>query len=379
MNASLPEVTETIADAASDILLHSFAVYRVEAATVAKIRAAHRTAAAFFRKTTIATSSAAPSDDVTVNNNNTTAFLERHRRVKNGNLYGYNVPLQSKELFRTWYESDPLFKAENNGSNKNSDQEEKQGLEYFRAQQPWPSNEFCAACFHLAKDLHRLLSRCLQQTIIQNESKKAIEHNDTSLWKPAQDHSQKVRKLIPSVPPPRKRFRVSSNATHGPFDDKSDNGNRTNINNDCGGKTNTSLWSSLRPSFCPMDFFFYHNRIPNAVNCSEHVDRGALVVVCLTDVPGLEVRSLASQTPSFHCPEVLIHNENPYRERTDDLSCPGVVCIMAGDQLSRLLASSNAPDATTTTTTPRACVHRVRNPLKRARLSISYELRLDDV
>lgn len=373
MNVSLPEVTETIADAASDIISHSFAVYRVEAATAAKIRAAHRTAVGFFRETTIATISAAPSDDVTVNNNRRT-FLERHRRVKNGNLYGYNVPLQSKELFRTWYESDSSFKTESNDSNKNNNQEEQE-LEYFRDQQPWPSNEFCAASFHLAKDLHRLLSGCLQEIIIQYEKKEAIEHNDTSLWKPAEDHSQKGRKLILSVPPPRKRFRVSSNATPGPFDNKSDNDNRTNINNDCGEKTNTPLWSSLRPSCCPLDLFFYHNRIPNAVNCSEHVDRGALVVVCLTDVPGLEVRSSVSQTTSlFHCPEVLIHNENLYRERTDDLSCPGVVCIMAGDQLSRLLSSSNA-----TATTPRACVHRVRNPLKRARLSISYELRLDDV
>jgi hypothetical protein len=375
MNASLPEVTETIADAASEILSHSFAVYRVEAATAAKIRAANRTAVGFFRETRIATTSA-PSDDVTVNNN-IRAFLERHRRVKNGNLYGYNVPLQSKELFRTWYQSDSCFKTENNGSNKNNDQEEEE-LEYFRDQQPWPSNEFCVASFHLAKDLHRLLLECLQQMTIQNEKKDANEHNDMSLSKPTQDHSQQRRKLIPSVPPPRKRFRVSSNATPEPFDNESDNDTRTNIGNDGDEKTNMSWLSSLRPSCCPLDFFFYHNRIPNAVNCSEHVDRGALVVVCLTDVPGLEVRSSASQTSSFHCPEVLIHNENLYRERTDDLCCPGIVCIMAGDQLSRLLSSSNAADAATTTT-PRACVHRVRNPLNRPRLSISYELRFDEV
>jgi isopenicillin N synthase-like dioxygenase len=42
-----------------------------------------------------------------------------------------------------------------------------------------------------------------------------------------------------------------------------------------------------------------------------------------------------------------------------------LICILTGDQLSQL----------TGTKTP-ACIHRVRNRLKRARLSISYELRV---
>ena len=40
------------------------------------------------------------------------------------------------------------------------------------------------------------------------------------------------------------------------------------------------------------DYFLYHNRSPGvAANCTAHVDRGVLVAISLTDVPGLEVRS----------------------------------------------------------------------------------------
>ncbi|OEU10234.1 hypothetical protein FRACYDRAFT_247849 [Fragilariopsis cylindrus CCMP1102] len=81
-------------------------------------------------------------------------------------------------------------------------------------------------------------------------------------------------------------------------------------------------------------------------------------------------------------------------KRTDNDACSDLVCIMTGNQLSQLLLSTrettliNSNTATTTNRKaskiiseadyyPPACVHRVRNPLKRARLSISYELRLD--
>ena len=58
---------------------------------------------------------------------------------------------------------------------------------------------------------------------------------------------------------------------------------------------------------------------------------------------------------------------------------------MAGDQLSQLLLqqqhqqkgiSKEGENYKNTPDLPRACVHRVRNNLKRARLSISYEIRL---
>jgi hypothetical protein len=135
----------------------------------------------------------------------------------------------------------------------------------------------------------------------------------------------------------------------------------------------------------PLDYFFYHNRYPSLVNCSEHVDRGVLIVVCLTNVPGLEVlRSCQGSCAEFcihHfvCPEVLVHNSNLYQEAQD--SCSNLVCIMAGDQLAPLLKTRMGTRDERTmnddfANLPMACVHRVRSHLKRTRLSISYELRL---
>ena len=372
MNDSLPEVAETIEDAALQVLTHSFSVYRVEADTAAKIRAAYRMAVGFFHETTIATTRAT--------SDNTNFFLERYRSVKQGNLYGYNVPLRSKELFRTWYDSD--WCSHETDSNRNSDMElEEQELEHFRIQQPWPSNEFCEASFVLAKDLHRLLLGCLKQIRALHgnfspnnrlEENETSENDDVPVRQPPQNQ-RLDRRHNSSFPPPKKRLRVSLDCNSAPFDSKCDNVIGTNDDDLVGGNKTRSLCPSIRPTLCPMDFFFYHNRIPNAINCSEHVDRGALIVVCLTEVPGLEVRSSASRTQSFQCPEVFLHNRALYRERIEDLCCPGIVCIMAGDQLIRFLSSEQKATA------PSACVHRVRNPLKRARLSISYELRLDNL
>jgi hypothetical protein len=106
---------------------------------------------------------------------------------------------------------------------------------------------------------------------------------------------------------------------------------------------------------CPLDFFLYHGRLEESVvNCSEHVDRGLLIAVCLTDVPGLEV--LPREKKSFVCPEErILPSDGSYH-----------VCIMTGDQLKKI--RSDMP----------ACVHRVRNDLMNERLSITYELRATD-
>jgi hypothetical protein len=366
----LPEgmvVAETIADAAAQIRKHSFALYRVEASTACKLRAAHRTAAGFFRETI-----RAPANGVVNANSTQEAFVEHYRRVQKGNLYGYNRPLPSKDLFRTWLE------PSSNDATDNSAADERE-LDGFRNQQPWPSKELCLASFHLAKDLHEVLSECVGQIVRfsdpnlctrsgngANDDENATDSNPTRDI--SRDNHDQRRQFAPSSSPPRKRHRVALDASSKNVDGDGDN--RMSIDgNDRGDEKLNRLPLSVRPRACPLDFFFYHNRIPHAINCSEHVDRGALVVVCLTDVPGLEVRS--SHTGKFFCPEAGIHNASLYRERTEDTGCPGVVCILAGNQLSQLL--------TTKPPTIRACVHRVRNPLKRARLSISYELRLEDV
>ncbi len=350
---NLPIVTNSIQDAAEHLLSHSFAVYRVEEATASKIRAAHRAAVGFFNGATVERAHIVQSGGATVRNRKED-LLENYRRIKNGNLFGYNLPLPSKELFRTWYEC----------NTKKSNQEQE--LKCFKDQQPWPSDEFCETSFCLAKDLHRLLTECLGQIyslqkknkfcavgrVGEKESGKVIDSSDL---KAMGDHSRQPSRIPISIDfPARKRFRSKLGAIpmhHG---------------NESGDEEDTSTRPFFYPTKCPLDYFFYHNKFPNQINCSEHVDRGALVVVCLTSVPGLEV--LSPSASSFYCPEALVHNENLYRERTENDCCPNLVCIMAGDQLVRLLSAENAPSA---------CVHRVRNPLRRARLSISYELRLE--
>ena len=364
---SVPEVAATVSDAAAQILSHSFAVYRVDAATATNIRAAHRTAVKFFHEGT-----RAGCDCRNSNNNNNEAFVEQFQRIVNGNLYGYNIPLQSKELFRTWHH--PRFSI---GSKRNDDEdkteEETEDEYFFRHQQPWPSNEFCIQSFRVAKDLHRLLSECVQQIIAMTldhrfDTNAGKYDDEKSPSKSIQDHLRRRRKPTFIDHPAPKRCRTSS--SDDPIDiEKRQEKKKTEID-----------WPDFRSASCPLDYFFYHNRIPHATNCSEHVDRGALVVVCLTDAPGLEVCATAgaassSSRPWFQCPEVLVHNENLYKkERTKDSCCSDLVCIMAGDQLSRLLTPQNNHDYQQIS----PCIHRVRNPLKRARVSISYELRFDD-
>ena len=337
MEANPLSVTNSIQDAAEQVLSHSFAVYRVEEATAIKIRAAHRAAVGFFNGTTGKGPDAVLSDIKHIRSKPAN-LIEDYQCVKDGNLYGYNLPLPSKELFRTWYDCNAQEKGD-----------EEQQLKYFIGQQLWPSDDFCEASFHLAKDLHRLLSECLGQiqSLQRNNrfcavgvgEEEAGESIVSSYLGSVDDHK---RQRTPIDSPPPKRLRSKLGAI--PVYD----------GNGRGEEKNRSTRPFFHPSKCPLDYFFYHNRLPNLINCSEHVDRGALVVVCLTSVPGLEV--LSPSTSSFYCPEALVHNENLYRERTENDCCPNLVCIMAGDQLSRLLPASNPPSA---------CVHRVRNPLRR--------------
>mmetsp|Transcript_23658 Transcript_23658/g.52637 ORF Transcript_23658/g.52637 Transcript_23658/m.52637 type:complete len:438 (-) Transcript_23658:1021-2334(-) len=426
-------VTETLSEAAARVLSDSFAVYRVDAAVAARIRAAHRSAAAFFRDTAVAATTARDSrdDGAGCNSNNNkkkkrTFFLSTYRRVVKGNLYGYNIPLPSKELFRTWHDCSRCgcgrgtSGGNNNNNNNNENDEKEQELERFRRRQPWPSNELCTASFRLAKDLHALLSECLWQiTLLDRErwsssttktngafGRSSCTGTGTSTPLPQQPRDPAHRPSPgPSFPlRPRKRSRRSRDGgTSGVVPGKNDDdrgagtghgsdaaATRNETNNNTNEETVPPLLPPSRTS--PLDFFFYHNRVPGAVNCSEHTDRGALVVVCLTDVPGLEVLLPPPSSPSnntspssscFVCPGVLVRNPRQ-RSEDDACRCSDLVCIVAGDQLTRLLSSSSSSNrneataTTTTATTVRACVHRVRNPLKRARLSISYELRLEE-
>jgi len=173
--------------------------------------------------------------------------------------------------------------------------------------QPWPSDEFRNASKEVADKLHKLLLAC---------------HNEM-IQRSFNDKDEDER--------PLKRLKTT---------------------------TFTIPESARETDACPLDYFLYNGDKPNAVSCSEHVDRGILICVCLTNVPGLEV--LPRDQDAFFCPEIHTHNENLYRDRQ---ACSGLVCIMAGDQLKEM-----HPQV-------KACVHRVRNDLKQSRLSITYELR----
>ena len=187
--------------------------------------------------------------------------------------------------------------------------------------QPWPTELFRQVSTDLASDLHDVLMECYKCLCRADCSDRVIEDRP----------SMKVECHSTSSTPSKRRRLTHIEAQH-----------------------------------CPLDYFFYHNRNTNNTNCSEHVDRGLLIAVCLTDVPGLEIlmEDVESKTTTWLCPEISIHNSNLYREIPAS-SVSDLICIMAGGQLSQIL-TNEVP----------ACVHRVRNKLKRARLSISYELRL---
>jgi isopenicillin N synthase-like dioxygenase len=272
-------ISTNLADAAQDILKHSFAVYKVPTGAAQTIKVAWNEARQFF---------AEPSTDC--------------QKIVNGNLYGYNEPSNAKKLFRAFC---------------------------FSNDQPWPTASFQTASTNVAKDLHHLLVQCYQE----------IKQQQSSFEAAAAAASERTE------PPLRKRPRLSSVVDIPP-----------------------TAWETTK---CPLDFFFYHAKDPSAVNCSEHIDRGILIGVCLTNVPGLEVqiadaahrrRADDKESSLFVCPEIVTHNSNLYQEAEP---CSGLVCIMAGDQLSQMVSGTNG-----------ACVHRVRENLKRARLSISYELRI---
>jgi len=152
---------------------------------------------------------------------------------------------------------------------------------------------------------------------------------------------------------------------------------------------------------CPLDFFLYHNLKNNAINCSEHIDRGLLICISLTNVEGLELllrSSLLSPSSSSYqsyqesltsewvvvCPEQISVLESLYKENA--CGCSDLICILSGDQLSKIVAEqdnhgdSDVIDGDTKIKSRypglAPCVHRVKNHLCRARLSISYELRI---
>jgi hypothetical protein len=381
-------VAASLDEAGRQILLHSFAIYKVSSVTRRKIQAAHRAALRFFHGTTSTSSDSRNGGGSPPNggivHEETVPQQHRQRRVVSGHLYGFNVPSNTKHLFRAYCHSD---------------------------EQPWhPDGALRTASLSLVEDLHSILKDCCHH-IIQLANHDQNRHSVSSSLRSRIEGVNDDDDEIPSF--------LSHRRKRGRIEDMPDTDGD-------GERLETQTGSPSLPSYnipetaaearqCPLDYFFYHNRDPSAENCSAHVDRGVLIVVCLTNVPGLEVcprgqmdtvgtnhdcvwrpgtvldtsdaamnndlhpfydgkdfrHDANTITPAFVCPEVLVHNENLYSEVEDTSS--SLVCIMAGDQLSSVLRNGQFR---VHPTHRMACLHRVRHPLKRARLSISYELRL---
>lgn len=242
-------------------------------------------------------------------------------RVVGGSLYGFHLPSQAKRLFRAFPYSDC---------------------------QPWPNNHFQSSSKALAASLHDILVAIMEKLKEMSESDDS-QGTETKQKSVLSDSGMRQRRS-------RKRKRQSDESTS----------SESSANTGADGPTTENDWdipaTAGQAIQCPLDYFFYHNNDPRQINCSEHVDRGMLICVCLSSAsPGLEV--LPRGEEHFVCPEAsLIHNQSLYEERQ---AVSGLICIMAGDQLGRLVGIERM-----------ACVHRVRNNLPRARLSISYELRL---
>lgn len=302
-NVTAIKVSSSIDEAANELLNQSFCIFQVDEAVKEKIFRSRSEALRLLDQSTLFESLCCSC-----------------HRILNGNLHGFNVPSTAKRLFRAFPSSDL---------------------------QPWPNTSFRSSSQDLASSLHAiliaLLKRLIQKAqvggICDSQSKPAAIHSDRG-------NRFRKRKREFDEPPNVQEAAASESRANGAW---------------------TIPETSAQTTKCPLDFFLYHNDDPHGVNCSEHIDRGALICVCLSSAsPGLEVqpRNKALQGKhDFICPEEsLIYNKSLHTEKS---AVSGLICIMAGDQLGPLLGQERI-----------ACVHRVRNGLSRARLSISYELRL---
>ena len=311
-------VCHTVAQAVESLRTHSFAVFECDSDLSESIQTAFR----MFL------------DCLESHDGNRRAW-PRVIDVNNGNgndgngnitgglgLMGYNTPSPAKMVFRA-YPHHP--------------------------RQPWPDDDHphhgCTlrdASQDVAARLHHVLHLCLQE-LCHQPSEEDSAFTDGEGGKETEDEG-----------PALKRLRTTAYLND---DDEK-------------VETQDSHACAIPPTngCCPLDYYYYHNRGPdNVPNCTEHVDRGLLIAVCLTDVPGLEVRMPPNSSPdhsSWMCPEEAMVWQ---RHKPGVHPPPAYVAILAGDTL-RDHVPSGVP------TIP-ACVHRVRTPLTAPRLSISYELR----
>ena len=226
--------------------------------------------------------------------------MARYRFVdSHGHLLGFNEPSPAKYLYRVL-----------------SDRE---------MEQPWPNKKLELLSKEISSRLHSILVECLE-TIITSD----VDYDN---------------------------------------DDRDDDNETSRI---AMRKSNRETIAKLgRSRNCPLDYFLYHGKqsadstttpISRVANCIPHVDRGELIMICLTSVPGLEVMS---RSKSVVCPEEVfgkdILAEDEFR----------LACILTGGKFASILSSLSSSSSID----HEPCVHWVRDDLVAPRLSISYELR----
>lgn len=288
-------------------------------------------------------------------------FLSKYRRVSHGNLLGFNRPSPAKVLFRAFCSD---WGKDNN--------------------QPWPHSRFSLKrrSVDLSTRLHDLLVKCVHKI--------RYEHEVVEIVKREEGVISKRRKTVSSSTHQQYHLIHRKDTTHSALQIPTD---------------------MMNAGLCPLDYFFYHaldsmtsttsqnNNGENdaeygdgkpvvskvkVVNCSEHVDRGILICISLTNVLGLEVMlppitavdDVGSCRRVFVCPETVAVGRKGLGD-VNDVGCTDLVCILSGDQLNDAVRTHSVDGRLNSSASGRLgpCVHRVRSNLEQARLSITYELR----
>lgn len=320
---------DNIEKTCKNLLLHSFAIIRVDSETWTALNSAWLASKQFFAQAYHASSQEQEEIEM--------SMITKYRKIKNLNLLGFNRPNPQKLLFRVMF---------SNGLVPDS-------------MQPWPDDidegALKESSLRLMPRLHDLLCAFLGEIKRQvAENDEQHDDNDDIIYGD-QDQQQQEEE------PKHKKYKRGQEYY---IDKEGTNGGPLDL------------------SSCPLDYFYYHSSIKNepVENCSEHVDRGILICISLTNVAGLEV--LSRLDGIWHCPEMVSICEGHYSDNQS--GCSDLVCILSGDQLKKAVLGLKTTAAATASSSNKkertfpglnACVHRVRRKLAACRLSITYELR----
>ena len=400
-------ICNDLQQAAQSILAQSFAIYRVKRETHESVKDAWKASHKFLSYIYSSSSDNSRKDEKHYSlsgnkihqkensnfyNEMEETFYEKYRRIENGNLFGLNQPSEAKLLYRAFYNEsnqceDDGKREEDDFVFNNLDCANKSNVNVLSAnEQPWPDDYDNGALRQCSNDVaskfHDLLVQCANEIRVCLED--ANEDNKKENNSPSSSSFERTSIHCSSTQATKKRkvqFQaVDSSTSKKPTtvkEDKYPTFSKISISNKNKETKINHNWKLLP---CPLDYFLYHNMDPNAINCSEHVDRGILICISLTTVQGLEV--LSSLTKQWICPEDLTVNDE------DEFGCSEYLCILSGDQLLETMLRDFVHEETSENKCLELvnhwkkkhsglspCRHRVKR-LSRLRLSISYELRI---